>query len=110
MLEAINLAPRGDLEIEDMVWTSEILRQRDAAMVQRGVERWSLYARYRETGAIAGYTQAFWNPERPEILQQGDTAVFPVYRNRGLARWLKAAMIEKVRRDRPEARRVRTDN
>ena len=39
-----------------------------------------------------------------------DVAIFTEYRNRGLARWLKAAMIEKIRRDRAEVTRVRTDN
>src|SRR5207249_1638335 len=57
MMQAINLAPRGDLDLEDFVWTPEILRQRDASMVERGVERWCLYARQRDTGTIAGYTQ-----------------------------------------------------
>src|SRR5262245_26056401 len=42
MIKAINLAPRGDLEIEDEVWTPELLRQRDGALVERGVERWTL--------------------------------------------------------------------
>jgi mycothiol synthase len=34
----------------------------------------------------------------------------PRYRNRGLGRWLKAAMLERVLDDRPEVKRVRTEN
>jgi GNAT superfamily N-acetyltransferase len=110
MLQAINLAPRGDLQIEDEVWTPEMLRDRDQAMIRRGADRWTLYARETATGRFAGYTQLYWSNDRPETLQQGDTAVFPEFRNRGLARWLKAAMVEKVLCERPVARRIRTDN
>jgi GNAT superfamily N-acetyltransferase len=110
MKQAINLAPRDDLEMEDWQWTPEIVRQEDASMLQRQTERWTLYARERETGTIAGYTETFWNAARPQILSQGDTAVFPRYRNLGLGRWLKAAMLEKALRERPQVRRVRTGN
>jgi GNAT superfamily N-acetyltransferase len=38
------------------------------------------------------------------------TGVFPQYRNKGLGRWLKAAMLERVMRERPEVKVVRTGN
>ena len=44
------------------------------------------------------------------LAQQGMTAVDPAYRNRGLGRWLKAAMLEKLMRERPQVRYVRTGN
>ena len=47
---------------------------------------------------------------RPEILGQGMTAVYPEYRNRGLGRLLKAAMLEKVLRERPQVKLIRTGN
>ena len=49
-----------------------------------------------------------WNPNRPELLGQGMTGVFPQYRNRGLGRWLKAAMLDKVLKERPQVKYVRT--
>jgi GNAT superfamily N-acetyltransferase len=69
-----------------------------------------LYARERATGRLAGYTEVRWNPRTPSILAQGDTGVWPEYRNRGLGKWLKAAMLEKVLRERAEVRFVRTGN
>lgn len=66
----------------------------------------------REKGSrrIAGFTGVGWQPNRPQILYQYGTAVFPEYQNRGLGRWLKAAMLEKVLRDLPQVRYVRTGN
>ncbi len=108
--EVMNTEPRDDLELEDWHWTAEQLAQWEAAMEQRKTEHWTIYARERKTGAFAGYTEVFWNSYQPETLQQGDTGVFPRHRNRGLGRWLKAAMIEKVLHDRPQVKRIRTGN
>ena len=58
----------------------------------------------------AGMTEVTWHPSRPQILQQGMTGVLREYQGRGLGRWLKAAMLEMILRDRPEARVVRTGN
>jgi mycothiol synthase len=70
-----------------------------------------MYVRYRQTGTIVGYTEVFWNARQPETLQEGDTGVLPAHRHHGLGRWLKkAAMLEKVLRERPQVQRVRTGN
>ncbi len=106
----MNTEPRDDLEIEDRKWTPEQLRQIEASLAERKTERWTIYVRQRKTGNLAGYTEVFWSPFEPETLYQGDTGVFPQYRGRGLGKWLKAAMLEKVLRDRPQVKRVRTGN
>lgn len=106
----MNTAPRDDLEMEDSSPSVERLRQWETSLLQRKVERWTIYARGLRSGELAGYTEVFWNPDQPQILAQGDTGVFPAYRNRGLGRWLKAAMLEKVLRERPEVTTVRTGN
>ena len=51
-----------------------------------------------------------WNPNRPALISQGMTGVFPEYRNRGLGRWLKAEMLDRILTKRPQARFVRTGN
>lgn len=108
--DIMNHAPVDDLDIEDFHWTPEQLRQREQSMFARGIERWTLYARDSTTHELAGFTEVMWQSTRPTILQQGGTGVFPHYRNRGLGRWLKAAMLAKVLRERPEVQFVRTGN
>jgi GNAT superfamily N-acetyltransferase len=38
------------------------------------------------------------------------TGVFPQYRKKGLGRWLKAAMLEKVLKELPQVKFIRTGN
>jgi GNAT superfamily N-acetyltransferase len=110
LMQARNTEPRGDIEVEDMNWTAGQIRQHEAALLQRGIERWTLALRDTTTGALAGFTEVMWDPGKPAILEQGFTAVWPHYRNRGLGRWLKAVMLERVLAERPQARYIHTGN
>lgn len=110
MHEAMNTAPRGSLDMEDFHWTPQLIRDQEAANRERGVERWTIYARHIPTGRIAGFTEVGWDRNEPGILHQWGTAVFPEFRNHGLGRWLKAAMLETVLARRPQVRFVRTGN
>lgn len=97
----MNSAPRDELQMEDFTFTPTMLQEADQNLLATHTERWSLHARENATGKLAGFTAVFWHPDRPHILIQGDTGVFPEYRGVGLGRWLKAAMLEKVLRERP---------
>ncbi len=110
LIELANQQPFGDLDIEDFHLTPEQLRQQEKMIFARGNQRWSFYILEKSTGKFAGYTETRWHPNRPEILYQDMTGVFPEYRNRGLGRWLKAAMLNKVLTDRPQVKYVRTGN
>lgn len=110
LVDVMNTAPRGALELEDEHTTPEQLRQRQQQRLARGQILWTLYARHMPSGELAGFTEVVWNPRRPEIVMQGGTGVWPKYRNKGLGRWLKAAMIEKVLRERPSVKRFVTGN
>ncbi|MCI0478172.1 MAG: GNAT family N-acetyltransferase [Anaerolineales bacterium] len=110
LLRVMNTAPRENLEIEDFQVTPEQIREYERSMFLRGSSRWTAYVRETATGNFAGFTELVWNPNRAEILEQWGTGVFPEYRNRGLGRWLKAALLDKVLREHPEIKFVRTGN
>ncbi len=110
LYSVMNSAPRDEMQIEDITLTPALLQEWDQNLLATNTERWTLYAREKATGRLAGFTTVFWHPDRPQILGQGDTGVFPEYRGMGLGRWLKAAMLDKVRRERPQVTVVRTNN
>jgi mycothiol synthase len=110
LVEVMNQAPRDHLDVEDDHVTPEQLRQVEELILAMGIERWTLYVREKTTGKLAGFTEVFWNPNRGHLVEQGDTGVFPQYRNLGLGRWLKGAMLEKTIQERPAVKLVRTSN
>ena len=108
--ELANDQPRDTLEMEDMNFTPEILRQTERNVLAGGKKRWLLYVTDKIDNDIVGLTEVFWSPARPTVLNQGFTGVFSNYRNRGLGRWLKAEMLTKIVRELPEVEVIRTSN
>jgi RimJ/RimL family protein N-acetyltransferase len=105
-----NSAPRDNLKIDDEKWTPEKLRKWENALEKGKYTRWTMYARKKETGEFAGFTEVLFDPSNPELLYQEDTGVSPEFRNLGLGRWLKATMIEKIISEHPEIKHVMTGN
>lgn len=110
LTDVMNTAPRENLDMEDMHFTPDQIRQQEKMMAAMGTQHWTVYAAETATGRFAGFTEISWNPNRPEIISQGGTGVFPEFRGLGLGRWLKAAMLARILTDRPEAKFVRTGN
>lgn len=108
--EVGNDQPREDLEMEDQKFTPELMRQMEQSMFARGDRRWTIYLTDKANGKIVGLTEVFWNPNRPMILNQGFTGIYPAYRSKGLGKWLKAEMMNKLLKERPEVEFVRTGN
>lgn len=110
LFDVMNTAPRDNLRVDDFKVTPEQFRQMEQSITARGDAHWLFYAREKATGKLVGFTDTAWHPNRPQILKQRGTAVVPEYRGHGLGRWLKAAMLDKVMRERPSVRFVRTGN
>jgi mycothiol synthase len=110
LVQVMNTAPRGDLEFDDETFNPDELRAIEGLVLAGGRRRLTAYVREQATGALAGYSEVFYSPSQQTLLYQGATGVLPEYRNRGLGRWLKAAMIERVLHDFPSVCFVRTDN
>jgi len=110
MVKSMNSAPTGDLDVEDFNFTPEILRQIEEMFASQGVVRWTYVAREKATRDLAGYTEIMWMPTKPHIAFQDATGVLEPHRNHGLGRWMKAAMLQKILVEKPEATLVRTGN
>jgi RimJ/RimL family protein N-acetyltransferase len=61
-------------------------------------------------GACVGGTEVTFESWDPGTVVQQNTGIDLAHRGLGLAKWAKAAMLERIRHERPEAGRVRTDN
>jgi mycothiol synthase len=94
LFELTNQQPFDDLEIEEQHTTPEQLRQSEQMLFACGHQRWTYYLVEKATSQFTGYTETVWNPNRPQVLSQGMTGIFPKYRNRGLGRWLKTAILK----------------
>jgi mycothiol synthase len=110
VLDVMADAPRGDLRVGHSHTTVPELREWETATAQAGAEGWWLFAEEKHSGRLVGLTTVWWNPSQPETVDQSDTGVMTEHRGRGLGKWLKAAMLERILLERPKAKDIRTGN
>lgn len=102
-------APREDLDVGDVTVNAGFVAELDRALVEAGRGRWTILAR-DPAGSCVGGTEVILEAwDRATVLQQ-NTGIDPSHRGLGLAKWVKAAMLERIRDLRPEAVWVRTEN
>ncbi|MDP9320463.1 MAG: GNAT family N-acetyltransferase [Chloroflexota bacterium] len=108
--EAINDMPTGDIAFEAEHWDVPRTRDRYAFFAKMGFEVWTTIAIHDATAAGVGFTEINLTPQVPEVVQQQGTAVTPAHRGHALGMWLKAAVLERLVRERPKAQFIRTGN
>ncbi len=111
LMFVMNTAPREDYIEEEETMTPEIWRDLEAKFGVEGERDILTYvARHKPTGEFAGYTTVAQKRLQPDLVDQWDTGVDPKHRNKGLGRWVKAAMALKLREMYPRVRRIDTEN
>lgn len=110
LTSVMNTAPREDLVVDDETLSVETWRETEANVIASQCRLHNLIAVHRPTGDFAGFTQIKTQDLQPELGWQWNTGVDPAHRNKGLGRWLKAAMIKRVMELHPELERIDTWN
>jgi mycothiol synthase len=106
----MNDAPRGDLQMDDWELNEEQIRDRESWQRQVGIERWLIVAVHEASGEGAGFTEVTYDPRVPHLIWQQGTAVIDAHRGHGLGLWMKAVMLDRILRERTQARFIRTGN
>ncbi|WP_433323744.1 N-acetyltransferase family protein [Spirillospora sp. CA-294931] len=95
-------------EYEGLPWDAARVREMAEMVAKRGDRLYTVAA--VQGAVVAGFTEVVVPAEDPERASQYDTAVVPEHRGRRLGIWVKAAMLEWLREERPEVREIETDN
>jgi len=106
--QAIHDAPRGELSFAEPDWTPERVRKDQAGLAAAGVEQRFVVAIRESDQAVVGVTETNFAWSLPDRALQVDTAVLAENRGLGLGRAMKAAMLRKLRNERPEVLRIST--
>jgi GNAT superfamily N-acetyltransferase len=105
----LNTIPFDDLDHGEIVVTPDHMREWYARMATMDVDQHTVLTREPD-GAISGITDVSFTPHLPAQVEQMFTGVRPEARGRGLGKWIKAAMLEKIHAEHPQAEWISTGN
>ena len=108
-VNAMNDAPTDDLDMADTVVDAAMVRAEIEARTARGLEYQGVLA-VTAGGEAAGITEVFINRHRPAASWQWSTVVLPAHRGRGIGRWMKATLWQRLRATEPEVTALHTGN
>jgi GNAT superfamily N-acetyltransferase len=107
--EVFNEQPFGDMAFRGLTFTPELVREHEARIRESGgLSR--IVVSQEPDGAISALTELTYHPTRRTMIGQGLTGVRSPYRGRGLGKWVKAAMLLRVREEFPDVAVVVTGN
>ncbi|MCD0453391.1 GNAT family N-acetyltransferase [Actinocorallia sp. API 0066] len=98
----------ADHDEGDSAWNADVVRETADAVAKRGDDLYTVAALHGSV--IAGFTEIVVPGDVPERAFQYDTAVVPEHRGRRIGLWVKAAMLEWIKDERPEVVEIETDN
>ena len=109
-LEALlNTMPWDDLEHGRITVTPQLLRDEYRRWDDAGVRHYTVLTREPDR-VISGITDMTWAPYRQTLLVQLFTGVLPSARGRGIGKWIKAYMLERMHQLYPDAEWISTGN
>ncbi|MGI9623862.1 MAG: GNAT family N-acetyltransferase [Acidimicrobiales bacterium] len=105
----MNDAPIDNLDLDDDVWTEPDVVAFDEYYVASGRERWGSVVLAAD-GSPAALSTITIDNHHPSFAVQGDTVVLDAHRQRGIGRWIKADMWQRIRREAPMVKAIDTTN
>ena len=106
---AMNSAPRGELDLEDLAIDTDRMRHREERVASTGARSYVVVARKRGASELAGFTELVVTPGGATGMQE-DTGVITAHRGHRLGLRVKAAMLQWLRDEEPDLRVVTTWN
>jgi mycothiol synthase len=94
----------------DTVYTSDQILEKQGARLAVGGWGWTVCVCHKPSMRLVGFTELGGTRHRPWLAEQGDTAVHPDHRGRGLSRWIKATNALRLLDERPEVAVVESLN
>jgi len=107
--EVMNQMPLDDLDIGDRIFTPEIWRKYEETSAKVG-ETWLTAMLVEKNGDISGLSDVIYIPSKAPLLSQQLTGVDQNYRGQGKGKWVKAAMLLKIRKEFPDIKIISTGN